>query len=29
MEKNIVYAVVTDPILKDTFKYYDSMFDIK
>lgn len=29
LEKRIVYAVVTDPILRNTFKYYDSMFDIK
>lgn len=29
LEKKIVYAVVTDPILKNTFKYYDRMFDIK
>jgi hypothetical protein len=26
-EKNIVYAIVTDPILKHVFQYYDNMLE--
>ncbi len=28
MEKKIVLAVVNDPLLRDTFNHYDSMFDV-
>lgn len=28
MEKKIVHAVVSDPILKNTFAYYDKMFEV-
>jgi hypothetical protein len=28
-EKKIVYAIVTDPLLKNIFTHYDTMFEVK